>query len=338
MEVKIGGSDYFSKRYIKDHPDYLFIFEDTLEDEEFEDYKNVLPIPTYDERGNYFRDKHLERNKIIIKDAIEDVLKEVKKKSFRRVVVPEKSIGKGKSKLYDNETETYEYIKRKMSELTTELKRSKYSSRDKYRSRDRYGKMMYKNRYDRSQYDRSQYGVDIFGRKDYRGRDRYMSRRRYENNSENNRRYSRKSRKGRYGSRRRTKKELRKLRKQKKTRKINIDTLPKASKYAQKRCNACIRLKSLLKRPLIDKKKKGDKFVKELEKAERKCLECHEICKFLDRNLKLGLEDFDIYKARYPSICLLDEKGSKRVFRLMNSYRKKLLEQIEHFDLNLEKE
>lgn len=335
MEVKIGGREYYRKRYIKDHPEYLFIFEDTLEDEDFEDYKNVFPIPTYDERGNYFKDKHLERNKSIIKDAIQDILKEAKRKSFRRVVIPEKSIGKGKSKLYEDEPETYEYIKRKMSELTTELKRSKYSSRDtyssrnRYRSRDRYGKMMY-----RDKYGRSHFGLDHFGKKDYR-RDRFRSRRRYDNNSNsnNNRRYGRRDR-----SRRRTKKELRKLRRQKKTRKINIDTVPKASKYGQKRCNACIRLKSLLKRPLTEKRRKGDKFVKELEKAEKKCLECNEICKFLDRNLKLGLEDFDIYKARYPSICLVDEKGSKRVFRLMNSYRKKLLEQMEHFDLNLEKE
>ena len=43
MEVKIGGSEYYRKRYIKDHPEYLFIFEDTLEDEDFEDYKNVFP-------------------------------------------------------------------------------------------------------------------------------------------------------------------------------------------------------------------------------------------------------------------------------------------------------
>ena len=336
MEVKIGGSEYYRKRYIKDHPEYLFIFEDTLEDEDFEDYKNVFPIPTYDERGNYFKDKHLERNKRIIKDAIEDILKEAKRKSFRRVVIPEKSIGKGKSKLYEDEHDTYEYIKRKMSELTTELKRSKYSSqnrylsRDRYRSRDRYGRLTYRNRY-----GRGQYGVDPFGRKDYRRRDKYTSRRRYEDNSnsENNRRYGRRDR-----SRRRTKKELRKLRKQKKTRKINIDTVPKASKYGQKRCNACIRLKSLLKRPLTEKRRKGDKFVAELEKAENKCLQCHEICKFLDKNLTRDMEDFDIYKARYPSICLVDEKGSKRVVRLMNSYRKKLLEQMEHFDLNLDKE
>ena len=156
-----------------------------------------------------------------------------------------------------------------------------------------------------------------------------------------NRRYSRRrSGRSRSKGRRDTKKELRRLRRerQKKTRKVKIDTIPKASKYGQKRCNACIRLKSLLKRPLIEKRRKGDKFVAELEKAESKCLQCHEICKFLDNNLKQDMEDFDIYKARYPSICLTDEKGTKRVFRLMNSYREKLLAQIEHFDLNLEKE
>ena len=95
MEVKIGGSEYYRKRYIKDHPEYLFIFEDTLEDEDFEDYKNVFPIPTYDERVTT-KDKHLERNKRIIKDAIEDILKP--KENHLEVVIPEKS-GKGKSKL-----------------------------------------------------------------------------------------------------------------------------------------------------------------------------------------------------------------------------------------------
>ena len=36
MEVRKGGKEYFNKSYIKHHPEYLFIFEDTLEDEEFE--------------------------------------------------------------------------------------------------------------------------------------------------------------------------------------------------------------------------------------------------------------------------------------------------------------
>ena len=38
MEVRKGGKEYFNKSYIKHHPEYLFIFEDTLEDEEFEKY------------------------------------------------------------------------------------------------------------------------------------------------------------------------------------------------------------------------------------------------------------------------------------------------------------
>ena len=43
MEVRKGGKEYFNKRYIKNHPDYLFVFEDTLEDEEYEKYDNVFP-------------------------------------------------------------------------------------------------------------------------------------------------------------------------------------------------------------------------------------------------------------------------------------------------------
>ena len=73
----------------------------------------------------------------------------------------------------------------------------------------------------------------------------------------------------------------------------------------------------------------------ELTKGESKCLQCHKLCKYLDKNMKKNMEDYDIYEARYPSICLNDEYGNKRVFRLMNSYRQKLLQQIEHFDLNL---
>ena len=96
MEVRKGGKEYFNKSYIKEHPEYLFVFEDTLDDEEFEKYPNVFPISTYDERGNYFKDKHLERNKRIIKDALQDILKELKKRRYKRVVIPEKSIGKGK--------------------------------------------------------------------------------------------------------------------------------------------------------------------------------------------------------------------------------------------------
>ena len=346
MEVKKGGKDYFNKRYIKDHQDYLFIFEDTLEDEDFEKYENVFPIPTYDDRGNYFKDKHLDRNKIIIREAVEDILKEIKKRRYKRLVVPEKNIGKGKSDLYENEPDTYDYIKKKIEDLMRDVKRIDSRSSSRY-SRDRYGRDRYgRDRYGKDRYGRDRYGRDRYGRDRY-GRDRYGRRisrlgRGYSNSeSENNRRYSRRrSGRGRSRRRRDTKKELRRLRRerQKKTRKVKIDTIPKASKYGQKRCNACIRLKSLLKRPLIEKRRKGDKFVAELEKAESKCLQCHEICKFLDNNLKQDMEDFDIYKARYPSICLTDEKGTKRVFRLMNSYREKLLAQIEHFDLNLEKE
>ena len=99
MEIVKGGREYFNKRYIKDHPYSLFIYEDTLEDYEFEDYSNVFPIITYDKDGRYLRDKHLEDNKKIIRECIEDIKKNLKRRRYKKLILPEKSIGKGKSKL-----------------------------------------------------------------------------------------------------------------------------------------------------------------------------------------------------------------------------------------------
>ena len=113
MEIVKGGKEYFNKRYIKDHPYSLFIYEDTLQDLDFEDYSNVFPIITYDNEGRFFRDKHLEKNKEIIKGCIDDIKKSLKRRRYKKIILPERSIGKGKSRLYEKEPKTYEYIKRK---------------------------------------------------------------------------------------------------------------------------------------------------------------------------------------------------------------------------------
>jgi len=124
-----------------------------------------------------------------------------------------------------------------------------------------------------------------------------------------------------------------KKRKQKKFTRIN--SVEKASDKAQKKCNDCIKFKNLIdKEPAQEDSKKGRKFIKELQNAEKKCIQCNKLCKFLDKNMKPSMENYNIYEARYPSICLNDEQGNKRVDRLMNSYRKKLVEQYENFDLN----
>ena len=103
------------------------------------------------------------------------------------------------------------------------------------------------------------------------------------------------------------------------------------------KCNDCIKSKKLLEQDLFDKNdKRSRKFVKNLEKAEKKCFDCNKICKYMDKEMKPDMNNLDIYQARYPSICLNDEEGNKRVFRLMNSYRNKMLEQLENYDLNFE--
>lgn len=327
MEISRGGKEYFNKKYIKDHPYYLFVFEDTLEEEDFEDYSNVFPIPTYDDDGEYFKDRDLEKNKILIKDAFKDIHKALKRKRFKKVIIPEMSIGKGKSRLHRKQPETYEYIKSQMKRLIEELKSDEYNHRkDLGYRRHKY--------YNNSERHRM---TNFFGRRYSRHRSRGYkyhfprSRKRDTNNSnsnsENNRRYRR----------RKTKKELKKKKgkkdKPKKTKRIT--SVKEASGYAQKRCNDCLKLKGLLKKPIVSGSKRGNQFIAELTKAENKCLQCSNLCSFLDKNLKKDMENYDIYEARYPSICLNDELGNKRVFRLTNSYREKLLQQIEHFDLNL---
>ena len=132
---------------------------------------------------------------------------------------------------------------------------------------------------------------------------------------------------------------MRKLKnkKAKKSKITRINSVEKASEFAQKKCNDCIKFKKLLDQDLYDKNdKRSKKFVKSLQKAEGKCLQCHKICKYLDKNMKPKMNNINIYKSRYPSICLDDEEGNKRVHRLMNSYRGKMLEQIENYDLNFE--
>ena len=317
MEIVKGGREYFNKRYIKDHPYSLFIYEDTLEDYEFEDYSNVFPIITYDKDGRYLRDKHLEDNKKIIRECIEDIKKNLKRRRYKKLILPEKSIGKGKSKLHENEPKTYEYIKSKIRELIEEIEDkdsnkfnvyNRYNLRKYSRHRDR----GYKYHYPRSH--KSKY------------RNRYNS----NSNSTETKRL-----------RRKVKHELRKKskkgKKEKKKKMTTINNMDKASRMAQKKCNDCIKSKKLLEQDLFDKNdKRSRKFVKNLEKAEKKCFDCNKICKYMDKEMKPDMNNLDIYQARYPSICLNDEEGNKRVFRLMNSYRNKMLEQLENYDLNFE--
>ena len=324
MEIRHGGKEYFNKKYIRDHPYYLFIYEDTLDEEDYEDYfSNVFPIPTFNDEGYYFKDKNLENNKELIRDGIEDIEKAVSKGIFKKVIIPELPIGKGKSNLYKEELKTYEYIKKKIKELLTNIESSE-SSENKY---NLYGKT--RNKYNLYGKTRNKYNLYGKTRNKYNlyGKTR-KNKTRYNDNNDN-RRILRKIKK----------KELKRKKEKKdkkKKKQIKIDSVEKASKQGKKNCNKCIKLKSLLDKPIESNPKKADKFINELTKAENKCIKCQKICKFIDKNLKKKDKDYDIYEAQYPSICLKDDYGNKRVFRLSKSYRNKLLEQIEKLDLNLE--
>lgn len=322
MEIVKGGREYFNKRYVKDHPYSLFIYEDTLEDMDFEDFSNVFPIITYDDEGRYFRDKHLEKNKKIIRDCIEDIQKSLKRRKYKKIILPEKSIGKGKSKLHDREPKTYAYIKRKLNEFLEVLETS---DSDKYKL-DRYKLDRY-NRYKFNRYSRHKdRGYQYHYPRSHKSRFRT----RYNSNSN-----STETRKIRKKVKDRLRKKSKKGEKKKKM--TTITNIEKASTMAQKKCNDCIKSRKLLDQDLYEKNdKRSRKFVRNLEKAEKKCLSCHKLCKYLDNEMKPDMNNADIYQARYPSICLNDEEGNKRVFRLMNSYRNKMLQQLENYDLNFE--
>ena len=337
MEIRKGGKEYFNKKYIRDHPYYLFIYEDTLEDEDYEEFSNVFPIPTFDDDGEYFIDKYLDKNKDLIRDSILDIENALSKKRFKKIVIPEISIGKGNSNLYKEEKKTYEYIKKKVKTLLEYIEKQSFnkvgSSNNinklfkKHFNKYNPSKSLFDNIYKPYTYKPYTYknSVSRYGK----SKSRYgKSKSRY---GKSKSRYSRKYR------RKMTKKELKekkeKVKKEKK--KIKIDSLSSASTMGYKKCNKCIKLKSLIDKPIETNPKKANKLIDELSKAENKCVQCQKICKYIDKNLKKKNENYNIYEARYPSICLKDEYGNKRVKRLSKSYRTKLLEQIENLDLNL---
>ena len=366
MEIRKGGKEYFNKKYIRDHPYYLFIYEDTLEDEDYEEFSNVFPIPTFDDDGEYFIDKYLDKNKDLIRDSILDIENALSKKRFKKIVIPEISIGKGNSNLYKEEKKTYEYIKKKVKTLLEYIEKQSFnkvgSSNNinklfkKHFNKYNPSKSLFDNIYKQRTYKQHIYkpytykpytykpytyknSVSRYGKSKSRygkSKSRYgKSKSRY---GKSKSRYGKsKSRYSRKYRRKMTKKELKekkeKIKKEKK--KIKIDSLSSASTMGYKKCNKCIKLKSLIDKPIETNPKKANKLIDELSKAENKCVQCQKICKYIDKNLKKKNENYNIYEARYPSICLKDEYGNKRVKRLSKSYRTKLLEQIENLDLNL---
>ena len=140
MDIIKGGKEYFNKKYIKDHPYYLFIYEDTLEEETFEDFSNVFPIPTFDEEGEYFIDEELRKNKREIDESIENIEKNLKKKKYKKILFPEISIGKGESNLHKDSPTTYKYIKEKLNDLIDIIENMKYDLSNRRRRDNRFFK------------------------------------------------------------------------------------------------------------------------------------------------------------------------------------------------------
>ena len=344
MDIVKGGKEYFNKKYIKDHPYYLFIYEDTLEEETFEDFSNVFPIPTFDNEGDYFIDDEIRKTTKIINDSIENIERNLKRKKYKKVIFPEVSIGKGESDLYKESPKIYKYIKEKLNDLVESIENMEHAFSNRKRKENRYYRT-HKNRFNFGRFNNS--------RKKYPW-DRNETRKKYpwdRNDSFQNNRYKYNFKKYNYGRsrfnnsfnnrnymRKKTKKELKELQKLKKKgkghKKTTITTLEDASIFSQKRCNDCVKYKKLLKKKLSKKEKKADKIMSKLTQAEKKCIECDNLCKFMKGKISKDMKDYDIYESRFPRICIEDEYGIKRVDKLRKSYRKKILQQIDKLDMN----
>ena len=256
MEVIKGGKEYYNKGYIKSHPYYLFIFEDTLKYEEFEEYSNTFPIPTYTDDGKYFKDDDLEINKKSIKDSIRDILKAIERKKIKKIILPELTIGKGLSKLNEKQPKTYSYIKQKIKELLDEIENM---NKEENRHRDRNGRSRHRNGRSRHRNGRSRHGRSLSERHNHRRHSRHRNRgyNYHEPKSRTLRKLlgdSDSSYDNRRHRRRLTRKKM--LRQKKEKKKRTISNVDEASKYALRRCNSCVKLKKLLKKPSLKGEKK----------------------------------------------------------------------------------
>merc|ERR1711935_670914 len=202
------------KKYIKDHPYYLFIYEDTLEEETFEDFSNVFPIPTFDNEGDYFIDDEIRKTKKIINDSTENIERNLKRKKYKKVIFPEVSIGKGESDLYKDSPKIYKYIKEKLNDLVESIENMEHAFSNRKRKENRYYRT-HKNRFNFGRFNNSRKKYPWGNRNDSFQNNRYKyNLKKYNygkprfNNSFNNRNYWRKK----------TKKELKELQKLKKKR------------------------------------------------------------------------------------------------------------------------
>ena len=104
----------------------------------------------------------------------------------------------------------------------------------------------------------------------------------------------------------------------------------KRIEQAEGACDKCKRYGSYIKiETFKDKRYKiAQKFINKLKKAEKMCVGCTKLCKYVKKNIKSPdlRKDKDIFEARYPRLCR-ERNGSIKAKTIKKELRDKLLEQ-----------
>lgn len=126
-------------------------------------------------------------------------------------------------------------------------------------------------------------------------------------------------------------KKSRSKRRERKSKKPSLlATMRKRIKQAEGACDKCKRYGNYIKiETFKDKRYKiAQKFINKLKKAEKMCVGCTKLCKYVKKNIKNPdlRKDKDIFEARYPRLCR-EINGSIKAKTIKKGLRDKLLEQ-----------
>ncbi len=130
MRYTVIKMKWITRSFVQQHPDYIFLFGDNLARRGFggqaaamRNEPNALGIPTKKlpsrSANAFFTDSEFQQNKAAIDDAFEKRSRRSSSK-IQTVVTPKDGIGTGRAELKSRAPQTYEYLQKRLRELSRE--------------------------------------------------------------------------------------------------------------------------------------------------------------------------------------------------------------------------
>ena len=122
MSIKVRAIPEIRRYYVKQHPDWIFLFGDNMlhkglggQAAEMRGEQNAIGIPTKKKpdmtEDSFFTDAEFEENKKVIDNAFDKIPKEA------TVIIPMAGLGTGRAQLKERAPRTWEYLCHKIHEL-----------------------------------------------------------------------------------------------------------------------------------------------------------------------------------------------------------------------------